>query len=95
MGWVYMIRLSAPLGTPKHFARYYLGSTHNLKQRMKHHRSGQGAKMLAAATERGIAFRVIKFVEVPTLREARQLERKLKARKNHRSLLSQDWSQFL
>jgi predicted GIY-YIG superfamily endonuclease len=92
MGYTYLIRLSAPLGTPKHFAQYYVGSTHNLKARMEQHRSGHGAKMLAAAAQRGIEFKIIKWLELPTIREARVLERKLKARKNHRGLLGIDWN---
>lgn len=92
MGYTYLIRLSAPLGTPNHFARYYVGSTGNMKARMEQHRSGRGARMLAAAVERGIEFKIIKWLAVPSIREARALERKLKRRKNHRSLIGIDWS---
>lgn len=91
MAVVYLIELATPLGTEKHRAQYYLGSCRNLNQRMKQHRAGTGAAMLRYCNEHGIGYWVIKFATVHTEQEARQLERKLKARKNHRSLLTRPW----
>jgi putative endonuclease len=92
MAFVYMIELARPLGTERHQARYYLGSCKNLNRRMAQHRSGKGAAMLRFANEKGIKYWVCKFSTLPTEAEARQLERKLKARKNHASLLSKVWT---
>lgn len=89
-GFVYLIKLDRPLGTPKHCARYYLGSTSDLNRRMQQHRAGRGAAMLRAANEKGIPYRVCRLWSVPTLAEARLLELKLKARKNHALLLKRN-----
>ncbi|OLP19852.1 hypothetical protein BST81_03375 [Leptolyngbya sp. 'hensonii'] len=83
-----MIHLSWPLGNDRHQAQFYLGSTDNLERRLAEHRSGTGARMLKAANERGIAYCVIRTLITPTLQDARQVERRLKARKNHRELLN-------
>lgn len=91
MAFVYLIELAKPLGNEKHRAQYYMGSCKNLTQRMKQHRAGTGAAMLRHCNENGIGYWVIKFATVRTEQEARQLERKLKARKNHRSLLLKPW----
>jgi predicted GIY-YIG superfamily endonuclease len=94
-GFVYLVALVRPLGSPNHHARFYLGSTYNLKQRMKQHRNGQGAKMLRAANEKGIPYSVHKFMVLPTIEQARALERRLKNFHNHKSLITKDWSQYL
>jgi len=49
-----------------HFARSYNGAQHylgfstNIPQRVKAHRSGRGAPLLAAVTKRGITWRVVR-----------------------------------
>ena len=91
MAFVYLIELAKPLGNAKHRAQYYLGSCKNLNQRMKQHRAGTGAAMLRYCNEQGIGYWVIKFATVHTEQEARLLERKLKARKNHRFLIHRTW----
>jgi siroheme synthase len=60
---------------------------------MEQHRSGRGAAMLRAANEQGIEYEIIKVVTLPTSHQARLLEVRLKARKNHRSLLTLDWQE--
>ena len=71
MAWVYILQGST--------GRHYIGSTVVLDQRLKQHRRGHthttrrlGELTLAAAKEVG------------TLSEARQIERRLKAKKNPR-----------
>lgn len=95
MAYVYLIRLASPLGSEKKQALYYLGSTVRLLERFYQHKQGTGARMLAAANDRGIPFWICKFVELPTVAEARALERKLKRRKNHKRLAVANWNQFL
>jgi hypothetical protein len=58
----YLICLDLPLGTahPKGGAQHYLGQTVNLDRRLETHRAGKGARMLAAAVERGISFDVVR-----------------------------------
>lgn len=93
--FVYLIKLDRPLGTDKHQARYYLGSTNNLKRRMHEHRSSIGAAMLRAANERGIGYEIIKWVWVEDQTVARLLECRLKAMKNHALLVDRDWTALL
>jgi len=69
MAWVYILKGST--------GRHYIGSTVDLEQRLEQHRRGHthttrrlGELALAAAKE------------VRTLGEARQIERRLKAKKN-------------
>lgn len=95
IGFVYLIALVRPLGSPKHRARFYLGSCRNLKQRMRQHRSGTGSRMLKAANEKGIAYSVHKFLICESESQARALEQRLKRFKRHRSLITKDWRQYL
>ncbi|WP_059001155.1 GIY-YIG nuclease family protein [Leptolyngbya sp. NIES-2104] len=95
IGFVYLIALVYPLGSPKHRARFYLGSCKNLNQRMKQHRNGTGSRMLKAANERGIAYSVHKFLICESESQARALEQRLKRFKRHRSLITKDWRQYL
>lgn len=76
-GVVYIIQLEQPLGGPRHFAEFYVGWTTNLDARLAEHRSGNGAAMLRAAVERGIAFDVI--IAFPGTRAD---ERRIKRQKN-------------
>jgi hypothetical protein len=61
-GVVYLIHLDQKLGSdhPKGRARHYLGTTINLDRRLAQHRDGTGARILAAATARGIGFDVVR-----------------------------------
>jgi putative endonuclease len=83
----YLLKLSEPLGTERHSARYYLGSCSNLKKRLKQHKQGVAAAFTRAARERGITFEVVRVWVTTTVQEARQLENKLKKYKNHAKLL--------
>jgi putative endonuclease len=71
----YLVHLDRPLGGPVHFAQHYLGTTQNLDRRLETHRAGLGARILAAANERGIAYDVVR-----TWDGGREVERRLKAR---------------
>lgn len=74
MGLIYLIHFDAPL----HHAMHYLGFVEDdLNARLARHRSGQGAKLLAALNRAGIGYRVVK-----TWAGDRSLERSLKNRKN-------------
>jgi hypothetical protein len=55
---VYLIHFDEPY---KH-ARHYMGSTTeaNLEARLEHHRSGRGARLMAAVSAAGISWRVVR-----------------------------------
>lgn len=76
---VYIIEFSAPLGSDKHSARYYIGSCRDdlLDERLAAHRSGRGAAITRAAAERGIDMQII-----ITFPGGRDEERKIKRQKN-------------
>lgn len=94
--FVYLIRFIGFLGSPDtHIARYYLGSTCNLKQRLEQHKSGSGAAILRACNEKGIAYKIIKIHVCPSAADARSLERKLKDYKNHAYIANLDWSKVM
>jgi predicted GIY-YIG superfamily endonuclease len=57
--------------------RHYLGSAVDLDARLRHHRAGTGSRLLRAVVAAGIKFEVVR-----TWDGGRQLERKLKNRKN-------------
>ena len=81
---VYLLHFSQPLGTPDNprgQAQHYIGSTSNLGQRMAEHRAGDGAAIMRACKERGIAFALVR-----TWPGGRQEERRLKKRHNARQL---------
>ena len=85
VGYVYVIRLAQPLGNPANMrarARFYVGWALDPKARLAEHRAGRGAKMLAAAVERGITFRII-----CTVPGTRRFERKVKDSHNVPQLL--------
>lgn len=79
---VYLLRFHRPVGAGKKYVRYYMGycEDHHLAQRLATHRSGYGAKLVAAAIARGIDFDVVRVWPHAT----RQDERRLKRWKNHR-----------
>jgi predicted GIY-YIG superfamily endonuclease len=62
---------------PRGGCQHYLGTTTNLANRLETHRAGKGARMLAAAVERGISFDVVR-----TWPGGRDVERRLKAQRN-------------
>lgn len=76
-GLVYLIHFDRPL----HHARHYLGWTSDLVQRRKTHEKGLGAKLMKAVAENEIGFEIVR-----TWHGDRHLERKLKKRKDARSL---------
>jgi predicted GIY-YIG superfamily endonuclease len=71
----YLVHLDQPLGSdhPKGRAGHYIGTTINLDRRISQHREGTGARMLAAAVQRGIDFSVVR-----TWPGGRDVERQLK-----------------
>ena len=80
---VYLIHLDTKLGYshPKGGAGHYLGATINLDRRLAQHREGTGARILAAAAERGIGFDVVR-----TWDGGRDVERQLKRQHNPRRM---------
>lgn len=76
---IYILEFSAPLGSEKHSARYYIGycDDHLLQRRLKMHRDGRGAVITKAAVQRGLTLHL-----VATMPGDRTLERKLKNQKN-------------
>jgi putative endonuclease len=77
---VYILEFEQPVGNYRHAARYYIGwcKDDRLEARLWHHRRGTGARLTAAAAERGIGFTVI----VTWPGETRNFERQLKLKKN-------------
>ncbi len=70
MAWVYIIRGST--------GRHYIGSAVNLNARFAQHLRGH-----TATTKRlGDSLEIVAKKEVPTLAEAREIERSLKRKKN-------------
>jgi hypothetical protein len=76
----YLICLDRPLGGPVHFAQHYIGRSQDPAKRLESHRAGLGARMLAAAVERGIAYDVVR-----TWPGGRETEKRIKAQHNARS----------
>jgi len=58
--------------------RFYIGSTVDLKQRLRHHTGG-----FTYSTKRMGNLRLVLSQEFPTLKEARLIEKKLKNLKRH------------
>jgi predicted GIY-YIG superfamily endonuclease len=56
IGSVYLVHFARPY----HGAQHYLGFSTNILQRVKTHRAGRGAPLLAAVTKRGICWRVVR-----------------------------------
>ena len=78
---VYLIHFDKPIGdldNPRGRAQHYLGCTDNLEVRVEAHRSGNGAKIMAAVVEKGIGFRLVR-----TWEGGRELEKQLKRQHNH------------
>jgi hypothetical protein len=79
MATTYLVHLDQALGTdqPLGGARHYLGQTVDLDRRLAQHRDGTGARILAAAVERGIGFELVR-----TWPGGRETERRLKRLRN-------------
>jgi len=54
IGSVYLVHIAKPY----HGAQHYLGFSTNVPERLKTHRAGRGAPLLAAVTQRGIAWKL-------------------------------------
>ena len=75
MAWVYILRGAQ---------RYYIGATDNLERRMAEHRRGGNH-----TTHRfGGQIELVAAQEVPSMTEARGIERSLKRKKNPRLAIS-------
>jgi len=75
MPWVYIVRGDR---------RYYIGATENLQQRMAEHQRGSNH-----TTRRfGRQIELVIAKELPSMVEARKLERTLKRKKNQRLAIS-------
>jgi predicted GIY-YIG superfamily endonuclease len=73
---LYLLHLEAPVGG---HAAHYLGQCENLAARMRSHRRGAGARLLAAAKALGIGWRLVRTWAAPADKAARlRLERRLK-----------------
>ena len=78
---VYLIHFDKPLGQGRHGqAQHYIGSTINLKGRLRHHRNGSGSRIMAAVQAAGIGWKVVRTWES----ETREAESQLKRQKNAR-----------
>ena len=75
----YLIHLDRRLGSrhPNGSAGHYLGTTIDLDRRLATHREGRGARILAAANVRGIAYDVVRVWP-----GGREVERQLKRLRN-------------
>jgi predicted GIY-YIG superfamily endonuclease len=71
---VYLIHFDKPF---KHASHYIGWAKRDLEQRMKHHRSGTGSKLMKAVTNAGIGWKVVKVWEDGD----RTFERSLKNKK--------------
>ncbi len=75
---VYLIHFDKPLKHAKHYLGY---SENNVRGRVQKHRTGKGAKLMAAATKNGISWHVSR-----TWDGGRDLERMLKDQHNSSDL---------
>jgi predicted GIY-YIG superfamily endonuclease len=75
----YLIHLDQRLGSshPNGSAGHYVGTTVDRDRRLATHREGKGARILAAANERGITYSVVR-----TWPGGRDVERRIKAQRN-------------
>ena len=85
-GTVYLIHFARPIGNPENvraMAQHYIGWTQDEPQRLHDHNATvDGAKIMQAVKERGIAWRVVR--RWPNVNKV--FERKLKERKKARDL---------
>jgi predicted GIY-YIG superfamily endonuclease len=83
---VYLLCFTQPVGPAHHRASHYIGLTVNLDNRMREHRSGQGAALCRALRQQGGDFVVVRTWEAKGNQEAYALERRLKRWRNHSHL---------
>ena len=84
MAVTYLVHLDAKLGSshPRGGAQHYVGfTTLTVAERLATHRDGRGAKLLAAAVQRGIGFDVVR-----TWDGGRETEKRIKAQRNARRM---------
>jgi hypothetical protein len=77
---VYLIHFDVPLGdlcNPRGRAQHYIGYTEDLEQRLEQHRNGNGSAIMAAVSEAGIPWRLVRVWE-----GGRDVERRLKRQHN-------------
>jgi hypothetical protein len=75
---VYLLHLDAPIAG---HAAHYLGEAASLARRLREHRRGRGARLLAHAHRLGIAWRLVRWWPAPADEGQRlDLERRLKNR---------------
>lgn len=82
---VYFLEFDTPLGNlnnKRAQAKFYIGWTDDVDARLAEHRAGRGAKITAAAVERGIGFKVVLVIDGD-----RSVERAIKNKKNTRKFL--------
>lgn len=71
---VYLIHLEQPLAHARHYVGF--AKEKDCKRRIARHRSGNGARMLAVANQRGIAWEVARIWEEGDRKFERQLKRR-------------------
>lgn len=72
-GHVYLLHLSAPIGTDRQKAQHYLGWALDVEKRVQEHRDGTGARFTRAAVKRGVTLLI-----AATWRGGRDLEQAYK-----------------
>ena len=78
MPTVYLLHLKIPEGC-NWVTRHYIGyTTRSVKARLKRHRAGDGARMLALANNLGIRYNVVKTWNFETREEAYAFEQRFK-----------------
>jgi len=78
---VYIIHFFQPIGNPEKthgLAGHYCGSTCNLDARLQLHKNGNGAALMTAVNEAGIAWQVARLWRFETPGAARAFEKRLK-----------------
>jgi len=84
--FVYLIHFQQTIGTAKHSAQHYIGSTNNVPGRLQRHRSGRGARILQYCNKTAIDYNVIRVWLCSDQKTAMQWERQLKRYKNSKKL---------
>jgi predicted GIY-YIG superfamily endonuclease len=77
--YVYLLHFSERY---KH-AGHYLGSAHDLEERLARHRAGNGARLIEVITQAGIDFEISRLWRFDTCEEARAWEHTLKRRQHN------------
>jgi predicted GIY-YIG superfamily endonuclease len=81
MSGVYLLHFHSPISAG-HPCRHYLGSAADVGKRLAQHKAGRGSRLCQVAVERGVGFELVRVWPQTSVREARTLERALKAQKN-------------